>query len=193
MAEAEPNQNTSSQPVFYIGAITLPSSHLALLEFKSSDLITFHLGFNLPGKNGFWHFIWLPCTGSKWAGSLMKLFMGPATQPHSRRVNTHSALLGHPGQSWCGKIPPPPRRQARSRLLPRRVFGEWSVYLSRICHSTPDNKCNFRSAPGIYISISQRCLINVKWLLGVNTAAVCWPWLCCSVWYLLRTLWQMEP
>lgn len=136
MAEAEPNQNTSSQPVFYIGAITLPSSHLALLEFKSSDLITFHLGFNLPGKNGFWHFIWLPCTGSKWAGSLMKLFMGPATQPHSRRVNTHSALLGHPGQSWCGKIPPPPDGRLGPDYSPDGFLVNdlftWAVYVIQL-------------------------------------------------------------
>lgn len=93
MPGTEPNQNNSSQPVFFIGAITLPSSHLASLQFKFSDLIKFHLGlygFNLPMKNGFWHFIWRPCMGSKWAGLLMKLFTGPATQPRWRCVNTHT-------------------------------------------------------------------------------------------------------
>lgn len=110
MSGTEPNQNTSSPPVFYISAVTLPSSHLALLEFKFSDLIKFRLGlygFNLPMKNWFWHFIWLPCMVSKWAASLMKLFTGPATHPRWRRVNTHAHIhtctLSH---SLCSAVSP---------------------------------------------------------------------------------------
>lgn len=49
----------------------------------------------------------------------------------------------------------------------------------------------------ICIYISQWYVINVKWLIGINTVRVRWAWwLCFSVLYLLwrpSAAWQMEP
>lgn len=187
MPGAEPNQNNSSPPVSYISTITQPSSRLALLEFKFSDLIKFHLGlygFNLPMKNGFWHFIWLPCMGSKWAGLLMKLFTRPATQCHWRQVNTHthartcthkhSALLCHPGQSRGGDISPSDSSLVwvlafSAQNIPQTDVSP-SLFLSFFANTLftwADNKLNFRSVPGIHINLyftvtREKCKVAVR-------------------------------
>lgn len=130
-------------------------------------------------KNGFWHFIWRPCMGSKWAGLLMKLFTGPATQPRWSCVNTHTrthtyflSLLCCVTQVKVG-ISPSDSSLVWAQNIPQTdILPFFFFFLLMLALPELINRISGLCQAYTYIYILQWCVVNVKWLLGINTACV---------------------